>query len=83
MESLRLVPTSYFQDPQLFEMVRDCDKYNYYVSLQLIEMKRNDNMETCIFLNVSTIIFIAFAMGMGIFVNTKEEGDGQSPYTTQ
>ena len=59
MEALRLVSTSDFQDSQLFDIVGDCDKYNYYVSLQSIEMKRNDNMETCIFLNASFTIFIA------------------------
>ena len=70
MESLKLLTSAFdFQDSQLFDIVEHSDKYNYYLSLlQLIEMKRNDNMETCKFLNVSFTIFIAFAMRMCIFV---------------
>ena len=48
---------------ETFNIVEDCDIYNYYLSLsQLIEMKMNDNTLHAIY-----TIFIAFSMRMCIF----------------
>ena len=57
-----------YQDLKVFIFVEDSDKYNYYSSLQLTEMKMNNN-----FLEVTFAILIAFAMRLFIFPNTSKE----------
>ena len=82
MESLKLllIQTFYFKNLQLFNIVEDGDKYNYYLSLlQLIEMQINN------ILNVTITIFIGFTMRTLIFLNVKEGegGDGEKRAQSQ
>ena len=70
--TLLFIKTFYFQDSQLFEIIKDCDKYYYLLILQIIGVKMNDMVKIFNFLCV-LLIFCTFPLRIFIDSSTKGE----------